>query len=273
MRSGDTVRAWGGLWCIALLVLLLQGCTASHTDIDFVHEEGFTRQALIAGGLAVGGMVSAVERLDEEERVRYAERLGERIAGKYPDLEMHTAEELQGILGRYYHEVVDEYRRTGGLTRGTLATLGKRIAVARYIALARIVENIVTENRSEYPEEAPEAYELLKDPSSTSREGTDDSLYVTVWVELSTTRKMTVEMAIYDLRRRSRVLSGSIHESVTRHVKHGRRERKDRHEKLLNTVAQRAVGVVMKSMMQPAAPDEAELLDRVFSGFAEKLVQ
>ena len=269
MTYSDAERIRVRLCYIALLMLLLYGCTVSHTDIDFIHKEGFAYEALVAGGLAVGGVVSTVDRLDEETRVRYAEILRKGIAEGCAELEVYPVEEVLKPPGdAYYTYVIDEYRRTGNLSHRTLGILHKLIPVSRYIVLARIVENTVTEQRNEYTEDLGEDYETIEDSKDKKGRVSEE---VIVWVELSTTRSMTVEIDLFDISKKRRVLNTVIKDKVTRYLKDGRVEDKNHHEKFINTLVQDAVGIFIESMIQPSPPDEARLLGRVFRKFAREL--
>ena len=268
MTCGDAERIRVRFCHVALLMLLLYGCTVSHTDITLYQDRGFTYESLVAGGLAVGGVVSAVDRLEGEARIRYAEMLRKRIAERCPGLEIYRVEKVLDTTGEAYYPyvyVADEYRRTGNLSPVTLGILRKLVAVPRYIVLARIIENRVTEQRNEYTEDLEKLYEPIEDGKDKKGRVSHE---VVVWVELSTTRNMTVEIDLFDISKKRRVLNTVIKDNATRYLKEGTVVDKNRHEKFINTLVQDAVGIFVEGMIQPPPPDEARLLDRIFRKFA-----
>lgn len=260
---------------LALAALLAAACTTPIRGLD--HDPSFNPISIGAGGLAIGGVVGARRPLDPGRRSSYADLLRTSFRAERPALTILTADAVANALGEDdYEEMLREYRELGAPSGQSLRLLAKRLDQARYLVLARI------------------------DRSETGRWTSDESIDDSKGKEIGTKthyrhgRTVDVSLRIFDLDGRATVWSGSVEKaSWNENTEEDRdsdfyddpRKRQSVGKDLRDAaIAGLAIGVIDAILDDggassssaapdpyPDPPDESDLLEQAFRGFAENL--
>jgi len=224
--------------------------------ISLKQDESFTHDAIVAGMMGIGGVVSAVNDLEESKSSKYATILRDSFCRTRKEFIIWPVEEIVQRLGNdLYQKVINNYLESGELNSDLLKELEFFRNAFRFLVLVRIIENEVTETTEECPTtEIPPLTDLKGNP-----------IVKEIAVRLITARHMTVSLDIYDLKKGISTWSGMINESRT---KQRTAYVKDRDESIVKTFALIPVRAFLEVGLKPSAPRTDKLLRKIFLAFA-----
>ena len=238
-----------------LFGLIFSGCAAMPEIINLKQDENFTHDEIVAGMMGVGGVVSIANDLDESESRKYAGLLKDSFQSARKELVILPVEEVVRWIGNDdYQTIFHNYKYTGNLNLDFLKNQTSQAAF-RYLLLARIIENDVSETSKRCPRpEIPTQFDLKGNP-----------IIKEIAVELISTRRIDVSLDIYDLKKKILVFSGIINESKSK-TRTAYYEKKD--EGIGRTFALIPVRAFLEVALKPSAPSTDELLHKIFKAFA-----
>lgn len=240
---------------VSLAFVLLLGCSTTATApvvSSLKLDESFTHEAIVAGKMGIGGVVSLAAASDRREAATYARLLRSALMNERADFVVLPVEEVTRKIGIDSQQMIlEEYAQTARLS---LPSLKEAQAVAdecRYIVFARVIDNEVEEACREYTETDPE-------------EGSSEE---SIWVELITTRHITASMDVYDLVKASSVFHGTIDISKSAIKKYSKTKDRNIGEMFLRI----PVHAFVQTALQPKPPSTEKLLGTVFVAFAKNM--
>lgn len=248
-------------FCILSIFVLsgwvLSGCATIPDIINLKHDESFTHDAIVAGMMGVGGVVSIVNDLEESESRKYATILRDRFLSVREEFVILPVEETAERLGNnLYQQMLDDYTVYGKLNSDFLKELEFCQNAFRFLLLVRIIENEVTETTEKCPR--------IEIPQQTDLKGIP--IVKELAVRLITERRMMVSLDIYDLKKGILTWSGMINESKS---KQRTAYVKDKDEDIGKSFALIPVRAFLEVALKPSAPPTDKLLRKIFLAFAE----
>lgn len=240
-----------------LFFLVLSGCATIPEIINLKQDESFTHDEVVGSIMGVGGVVSIVNGLDESESSKYAGILKESFLLVKKDFVIMPVEDVAQQIGNdHYQTVLYDYKCTGKLNLDFLKKLEPSQTAFRYLLLARIIENKVTETKERCPRpEIPPKWDLKGNP-----------IVKDIAVKIITARRISVSLDIYDLNKGIPVWSGMINESKSKE-RTAYFEKRD--EGIGRMFALIPVRAFLEVTLQPSAPHTDELLHKIFKAFAQ----
>jgi hypothetical protein len=236
-----------------ILALGLCAAAACQTRVKgLATDPSFTYEAVVSGKMAIGGVTSALTKMPEEERNRYADMMRMSFLEKRETFTIVPAGFVAHFMGHpEYRHMLDEYRTYGRLSDSLKEKVGARFTIARYIAFARIERDNISRSRTEETHDAS-GEELEKKKTI-----------------METTRSTEVSLNIYDLQTGVKVWSGAVEEYAVR--KNEYVENKES-KFFLIALFEAIIDAIFETPPEyPDPPSLDELLGRVFSGFARYL--
>lgn len=247
----DRVR----LFLLFAMVSVLIGCAARVDGL--VHDKSFDYHAAVGGRLALVGVVSSVEPLSAAERSRHSELFRREILAEHKQYEVVSAGQVARKLGLHYTTMLDGYRDTATLADDDFARLQAANLKARYLVLARIDQNAVSQDRSENRQQR---YDKKGKPNGE-----------VVTVAYNTQRAVATLVTIYDVKTRQSVWSGSVAQQQSNSNRREREVANDINDILLEALIDAAFGDQALEQRYPTAPAFDRVLRSTFSGVAENL--
>jgi len=238
---------------IALISLFL--ITSCGTKVVGLQQaESFNHANIKSGRMVVGGVVDAVETMNPKTGLSYANALRAQIIEERPAFKVSNASYLIKKLGRKdYDKITNELEMDGALSEASLSLLATKIAGVRYVTFARIESNEVSNDRNEQA-----------DTDSQGNETGKKSILTT------TTRSITVNFRVLDLKEKSTAWSGLISKSDQEQSKFAVKSENG----LISLVkAIKGTGETEddKKYPFPKAPSLKDSLKQAFAGFADNL--
>ncbi len=238
-----------------LCLISLLGLMSCGTKVEGLSKaESFTHPNIISGRMVVGGVVDAVETMKPKTALSYANSLRAQIIEERPAFKVSNASYLIKKLGRKnYNNILSELEMDGALSEASLAMLATKATGVRYVTLARIESNEVSNNRNEQ-----------NDTDSQGNETGKKSIVTT------TTRAITVNFRVLDLKEKSTAWSGLISKSQQQQSKFAVKS-----ESGLISLVKAIKGTEEteddKKYPFPKAPALKDVLKQAFMGFADNL--
>ena len=234
---------------MTILVLGLCIVPACKTQvIGLVKDPTFTFEAITSGKMAIGGVTSALKRMPDAERNRYADMMRMRFLGERESFIILPAGIVAHFLGHdEYRNMLDEYRTYGRLSDKMKQRLITNFKVARYIVFARIEKDNISKSRRD----------VVRDEFGKELENKKTIMEIT--------RSTDVSMNIYDLRTGVTVWSGTVEKYSSRS-----NEYVEKRKSKFFLIA--LVETILES--RPEYPEPSSLdeqLGRIFTGFAKNL--
>jgi len=225
--------------------LSLFSCT---THIDNLQvDPSFTYQAVNSGKMAVGGVVSMVNPLKEDVRIRYGNLLRQSILAQREQFKVLFSGFVANKIGKNnYIKLINEYRGTGVLADNHLGTLKSKVNGVRYLLFAMVENDMVDKYRSD-----------TKDKKS------GDTTITT-----TTSRQVSCSLQIYDLTQSKIVWSGTVDKKYS-NSNEFKKEKKDGLIDLVEAIGKAANNQKQEEYAFPSPPALEKVLKRAFSGFAE----
>ncbi|MDH5184287.1 MAG: hypothetical protein OEX12_10395 [Gammaproteobacteria bacterium] len=235
-----------------LLIVATSLITACTPGIDgLVHDKSLTLESLQQGGISIAGLGAKSGVLNQGHQDTYSELLRQALEDDLKGIAIVSENELLHAIRREDHAlIVEEFSRRGTLSAININRLKNKLNT-RYVALTQIDSNTVKNERSNQLESIDRNGKVLRPASTTSK----------------STRTVYARLYLFDLRSGKRVWGGSIHLSRNSSRSYG-------HD---NTAVNLIRGIsALSSGMDsaypyPQAPSEGELLNSIFSAFAENL--
>ncbi len=233
---------------IALVTAAVAGCASLPKVVGLERDPGFTFEALSVAPLAVLGVTwESPEPTSASASLQLGGLLGQSLARKRPDLRVLPAAQVADSLGlEDYASLVREYQARGWLDSLALLRLEAALGGVRYLVVARLeAEQLVTGGSfEEYTEEY---------------EGKDCEIEETSKLAA---RTLAVHFTVYDLEQRRRAWTGQITDLEERTSGY---EWNSCDPFLLNFFG------MLLGEADPDPPRQAEVLRKVFDGFALRL--
>ena len=188
---------------VAIMLLAASSCSKHVTHLDL--NPDFTAEALMGGGIAIGGVASLLKT--DEAPLDFSSRTSAM-------LERAIAERRAGVPRRMWGDVcrdvgdsamaanLDDYRLHGSLGRSTIDSVATRVrSGARYLVMARLEQDVVKTD---------------DEPKQEAKEGK----MVEVGTVYSTKRQAVIAFTVYDLETGESVASATVtgDESASRTV-------------------------------------------------------
>jgi len=242
-----------------IFVTICNGCATIPEIINLKQDESFTHDEIVAGKMVVGGVVSVVNDLDESESSKYADMLRDSFLSVRKEFVILPVEEVVQRLGKeLYQKILYDYKYTGELNLDFLKKLESCQTAFRYFLLVRILENEVTESTEKRPR--------TEIPPKTDWKG--NPIVKKIDIVLIATRRISVSVDVYDLKKRILALSGEIDESKSKERSPYYEEKDEDIVKSFKLIPVRAfLGVVF----QPSAPSTEKLLHNIFKAFVQNM--
>jgi len=238
---------------IALLsMFLLASCGTKVEGLS--KAESFTHANILSGRMVVGGVVDAVETMSAKTGLSYANSLGAQIIEERPAFKVSNASYLVKKLGRKsYENILNELEMDGAVSEASIALMASKASGVRYVTFARIEANEVSNDRNE-----------TSDTDSQGNETGKKSVVTT------TTRSITVNFRVLDLKDKTTAWSGLISKSEQEESKFAVKSESG----LISLVkAIKGTGETEddKKYPFPKAPGLKGVLKQAFNGFADNL--
>ncbi len=216
--------------------------------------DSFTHANILSGRMVVGGVVDAVETINAKAGLSYANSLRAQIIEERPGFKVSNASYLIKKLGRKsYNNILSELEMDGAVSESSMNLLATKATGVRYISFARIEANEVSNDRNE-----------TSDTDSQGNETGKKSVVTT------TTRSITVNFRVLDLKEKSTAWSGLISKSQQEESKFAVKSESG----LISLVkAIKGTGETEddKKYPFPKAPGLKGVLKQAFNGFADNL--
>lgn len=216
--------------------------------------ESFTHPNIVSGRMVVGGVVDAVEAMNAKTGLSYANSLRAQIIEERPSFKVSNASYLIKKLGRKsYNNILSELEMDGAISEASINLLATKATGVRYITFARIESNEVSNDRNEIDETDSQGNETGKKSVVTT-----------------TTRSITVNFRVLDLKEKTTAWSGLISKSDQQESKFAVKSENG----LISLVkAIKGTGETEddKKYPFPKAPGLKNVLKQAFNGFADNL--
>lgn len=236
---------------LLLLASLMAACTPAIDGL--VHDKSLSKQSLQQGGIAIAGLSSKEGALSASHTDSYSEQLKQALQNELKGLRIIPENELIYAMKREEHAlVIDEFSRRSSLSAANINRLKAGLKV-RYVAMARIDSNTISNKRSNQLESVDRYGKIIR-PASTISE---------------TTRTIYTRLYLFDLHSGKRVWGGSIHLSRSRSRSY---EHNNAAVNLIRGISALSSGMD-SAYPYPQAPEEGDLLGSIFTGFAENLAK
>mgnify|MGYP003675079032 CR=1 FL=1 len=238
---------------IALIsMLLLTSCGTKVEGLTKV--ESFTHPNILSGRMVVGGIVDAVENMKSKTALSYANSLRAQIIEERPGFKVSNASYLIKKLGRKtYTNILSELEMDGAVSEASINLMATKVSGVRYVTFARIESNEVSNDRNEQA-----------DTDSQGNETGGKSIVTT------TTRSITVNFRVLDLKDKTIAWSGLISKSQQEQSKYAVKS-----ESGLISLVKAIKGTEEtgddKKYPFPKAPALKGVLKQAFVGFADNL--
>jgi len=242
-----------------LFVLVCNGCATIPEIINLKQDESFTHDEIVAGKMAVGGVVSMANDLDEQENSKYAVILRDSFLSVRKEFVILPVEEVVQKLGKgLYRKILYDYKYTGELNLDFLKKLESCQTAFRYLLLVRIIENEVSERTEKRPRS--------EIPPKTDWSG--NPIVNEIDVVMIATRRIIVSLDVYDLKKKYLAFSGEIDESKSKERSPYFEEKDEDIVKSFKLIPMRAF---LEVTLQPSAPPTDKLLHNIFKAFAQNM--
>jgi len=249
---------------LILLLAITSMLVACKTQVVGLQQHpSFTYETVTHNRFVIGGVVSATAPLDDVTRIRFSDLMGRTFAEEKPELAIKRAGFLDRALGHEpFEQMLDAYRETGVIDAADAALVRRAFPDVRYLMLAHIEQDRVTQNHDQTETD-------VADSEEDAKKGDYDQ--VRVDVSMTTTREMGATLTIYDLRQDVMAWTGYVSGSETNSNDTSRTFNKDKRwkEELVDVFVDSLIG--LNSGEYPAAPSQEEVLADIFEGFAENM--
>lgn len=216
--------------------------------------ESFTHPNIVSGRMVVGGVVDAVETMSAKTGLSYANSLRAQIIEERAAFKVSNASYLIKKVGRKsYESILSELEMDGAISEASIALLATKATGVRYVTFARIESNEVSNDRNEIDETDSQGNETGKKSVVTT-----------------TTRSITVNFRVLDLKEKTTAWSGLISKSDQQESKFAVKSENG----LISLVkAIKGTGETEddKKYPFPKAPGLKNVLKQAFNGFADNL--
>jgi len=240
---------WKCIFVIALIAF--SGCATKVTGLK--KSNAFNYNNVKLGRIAVGGVTSAVERLNSREQTTYGNLLKAQILEERGSLSVASVGVLKKKLGkRRYNELMSEYEELGTVGPEWYSTLNNKIKRQRFLIFARIENNDVDQDRTENTQ-----YDSNGNPDYTN-------------IVSKTSRAITASIQVLDLKNQEVAWSGTITKTLSNSRNYRRREEMGI-VKLVKAIKGTQAQSKDAKYPFPAAPKTKNVLARLFMGFGENL--
>jgi len=246
---------------VLIAMLLLISCKTQVVGLQQDHS--FTYDNALQGGFIVGGVVSLIDPMSDQQRMLYSEILAREFIDERPEFSVIRSGSLISAFSVAQYETwLDEFQLTGELSAPFSDAVKVHFPKARYLMLCRIEEDRVTQDHSESETD-------IADSEEDRKKGEYE--YVQVDVSLTTSRQVGARLTIFDLQQHVVAWSGYVTQSRsnsndssrTFHKKHRWRNQ------IVDDFVQALIG--KNNQGYPQAPAFEEVIASVFEGFAENM--
>ncbi len=249
---------------LMIVLVCLIGLAACKAQVVGMQQHpSFTYESVMQNRFVIGGIISTVKPLDDMARIRFSDLIGRRFAEEQPRMAIVRTGFLIKALGHEaYEQMLGEYRKTGIIDPLDVAQIRRDFPDIRYMMLARIEKNDVSQNHDQTETD-------VADSADDAKEGEFEQ--VRVDVSLTTRREMGATLVIYDLKQDVLAWSGYVSASETNSNDSSRTFNKDKRwkEELVDVFVDALIG--LNSGEYPVAPSQDEVLADIFEGFAENM--
>ncbi len=240
---------------LAALLCLLPACKTPVTGLQ--HHASFTYEATTQHQFVIGGVVSSHKKLTEIKRIRFGDLLGRTFHSELPHIKTVPTGALIKALGQQrFNALLDAYRLTGVIKQQDVTELQAAMPDARYLILSNIEQDQI--DQEEHETETEEA---------DSEEDRQQRNFERIRVDLSmiTSRELGASLLIYDFKDHQVMWSGFIDKTISRSNDSSRTYRKSFrwHDGFIDDFT--------VDRNYPEAATQADLLEDIFSGFAENM--
>ncbi len=228
-------------------LLILATCTTSVDNLEV--DSSFKYKAVKNGRIVVGGVVSLVNKLSQDQRLNYSNLMRKAILNERETYKVGFPGVVTNQIGdKPYKNIITSFRKVGMLTDAQIKHLKDKIVGFRYISFALIENNNVSKNHRE----------------NTNKKTNE------ITIQTTARREVTCSLHIYDLVLGKMVWSGSVDKSWYNSNNY-KKEKESELVGVINAIGSLAGKGRNKSTKYhyPAPPTSEELLTMVFEGFAE----
>lgn len=214
----------------------------------------FTYSNVVNGRLTIGGITHTTEKWDYKKKINLANQFRTDVQEQRKDIIIDSTSYLVKRMGRgLYREMLREIEEDSTLSEQSLTLLNQNLTDRRYIAFARI-ENDITRNSRE-----------TEDVTDTEEKATGDKKLTT-----TTNRDMDINFFVYDIRNKYLAWNGLIKKSGSNSLDY-HIEKKNGLVQFFDLITGSKQGSLDKKYPYPKKPSERYILSRAFSGFAQNL--
>ena len=247
------------LLLLSIFFVVCNGCATIPEIVNLKQDESFTHNEIVTGKMAVGGVISVVNDLDESKSSKYADMLINSFLSVRKEFVILPVEEVVQRLGKeLYQKILYDYKYTGELNLDFLKKLEYCQTAFRYLLLVRIIENEVSERTEKRPRsEIPQKTDWRGNP-----------IVKEIDVVFIATRRIRASLDVYDLKKNILVFSGEIDESKS-NERSPYYEEKD--ENILKSFALIPMRAFLEVTLQPPAPSTDKLLHTIFKAFVQNM--
>lgn len=240
---------------VSLAFVLLLGCSTTATPplvSSFKFDESLTHEAIVAGKIGIGGVVSVVDSPDRTVATTYGHLLRTALLNQRADFVVLPADQVRRGIGTDCHQMIlEEYAQADGSSLPSLKEVQAIADECRYIVFARIIDDEVAETYREYTETDWE--------QGSPEEG--------VRVKLITTRHITASIDVYDLVTANSVFHSTMDTSESVSKEYSKTQDKNIGETFLRI----PVHAFVQTALQPKPPSTERLLGKLFVAFAKNM--
>lgn len=244
---------------LVILFATLAGTGCGTTIHGLRQSSAFTYDAILSGKMAVGGVTSATEKLEESKQATYGNALRTQVLDLRKDYSVAPVGAVMSHLGRAKYEgVLGELKTTGSLSDPSVKLLAGKVKDSRFVAFARIENDDVQSDKSETS---------TSDSKGQPIPGTQK---INAWSR----RTVTATISIYDLKRLEVAWSGQITKTGQNQLQYQKHKEAEAVSSVISVIK-----AVKGTDDKPAAdvypcpppPATAAVLGDLFGGFADNL--
>ncbi|HLB59365.1 MAG TPA: hypothetical protein VJL87_04715 [Bdellovibrionota bacterium] len=239
------------------LVAILVGISGCATKVVGLKKSpSFLYSNVQNGKMAIGGVVSATEEVKPAQVATYGNMLMNQIIEERSGIGVaSTAMVKEKIGSKQYDALLNDYKNFGSLSKEQIKSLSRNLSGVRYVVFARIDRNEVTNDRAE--------------SAVTNSDGKEDpnKRKITKYAG----RAMSATFQVADLVEQDSAWSGSITKSSSNSKEYTKTEFGNSILGIVVAIANKGGGDEDTTYPYPTPPDEGQVLNYIFSGFAENL--
>jgi len=240
---------------LAALLCLLPACKTPVAGLQ--QHASFTYEATAMHLVVIGGVVSSHKQLTEIKRIRFGDLLGRTLHTELPHIKTVPTGSLRKALGQQpFNDLLDAYRLTGVITQQDVTEIQAVFPDARYLMLCNIEQDKIDQEQHETETETADSEEDRKQRNFD---------LIRVDLSLITSRDLGASFLIYDLKDHQVMWAGFIHKTISKSSDSSRTFRKTFrwHDGFINDES--------VERNYPKAATQVEVLEEIFSGFAENM--